>query len=253
MQSKIISASRAAIGLLLLVTLCCGSNTGNQLESVKQHYRGKVIQDGESNEEIYRHYQDKLQEYRDLAFSSRQSDWNVLKRTKDGIEIATLSTGDDCDCPYIRMRATMPASATTLYNFMSFANWKIFMPILNPFYQGISVENEFTVQEKNMVVARKRSKSILGFGRRDFSLLTAVTSSVGPRSDGTLVSGTISVIAPMLIPRYEGFTRAFQDMVCFYKPAGRHSDGTQQTELTIMMRTDLNDSTHGGVGGAVPM
>ena len=68
---------------------------------MKQHYRGKVIQDGESNEEIYRHYQDKLQEYRDLAFSSRQSDWNVLKRTKDGIEIATLSTGDDCDCPYI--------------------------------------------------------------------------------------------------------------------------------------------------------
>ena len=131
----------------------------------------------------------------------------------------------------------MPASATTLYNFMSFANWKIFMPILNPFYQGISVENEFTVQEKNMVVARKRSKSILGFGRRDFSLL-AVTSSVGPRSD---------------IPRYEGFTRAFQDMVCFYKPVGRHSDGTQQTELTIMLRTDPNDSTHGGVGGAVPM
>ena len=253
--SEMTVAFKAAIGLLLLMKFCYGSALANQVASGKQpsYYRGKVIQVGESNEEIYRHYQDKLQEYQDLAFSTRQSDWNILKRTNDGIEIATLSTGDDRDCPYIRMRATMPTSAPTLYNFMSFANWKIFMPIINPFYQGISVENEFTVDDgKNMVVARKRSTSILGFGRRDFSLL-AVTSHVGPRSDGILVSGTISVIAPQLIPRFEGFTRAYQDMVCFCKPVGRHVDGTHQTELTIMLRTDLNDSTDGGIGGAVPM
>lgn len=250
MAFKVAAASNAALVLLLLLQLCSGS-TLNHVSSRKLPYRGKVIQDGESNEEIYRQYQDKLQEYREMAFSTK-SDWNVLKRTKDGIEIATFSPGDDKDCPYIRMRATMPTSASSLYNFMSFANWKIFMPIINPFYHGINVENEFMVQGKKLILARKRSTSILGFGRRDFSLL-AVISDVGSRDDETLVSGTISVIAPQLIPRYPGFTRAFQDMVCFYKPVGRHSDGTHQTELTIMLRTDLNDSTQDGAGGAVPM
>ena len=186
-----------------------------------------------------------------MAFSSKL-DWNILKRTKDGMEVATFSKEGDRDCPYVRMRATMPTSAQSLYNFMSFANWKTFMPIINPFYEGMSIIDEITFGDKTLVITRKHSKSIFGFGRRDFSLL-AVTSNTDPQHSGALISGTISVIAPQLIPRYKGFTRAFQDMVCFYKPAGRCADGNDQTELTIILRTDLNDSADDGTGGSVPM
>ena len=252
---KITAATNAALWFLLLVMpLCCGSTIVVQAPAcdvAALPYRGKVIDDNDSSEEIYRQYQEKLREYQDMAFS-KTSDWKTLKKTTDGIEISTLTSNDDKDCPYVRMKATMPTSAVKLYKFMSFSNWKVFMPIINPFYQGMSVMNEFTFQNTNMVMARKHSTSILGFGRRDFSIL-AITSDPAPRGDGVLVSGTISVIAPQQIPRYQGFTRAFQDMVCFYKPVGRNSDGSDQTELTIMLRTDLNDSTDGGTGGSVPM
>jgi hypothetical protein len=237
---------------LALIPLCWGSSSLAFRDPPKTIlYRGKVIEAGDSNESIHRYYEEKLREYRDIAFST-SADWKVLKRTADGIEISTLVEGGDQDCPYVRMRATMPVSPENLHNFMSLANWKTFMPIINPFYHGMSVVKELNVQNARMVMARKLSTSILGFGKRDFSLLS-VTSDHGRNDDGVLVSGTISVISPQQIPRYNGFTRAFQDMVCFYKPTGRNSKVNDQTELTIMLRTDLNDSTDGGTGGAVPM
>jgi hypothetical protein len=242
----------ASFWAVVLIPLCWGSSPlALQAPLRTVPYRGKVIEAGDSNENIYQYYEEKLREYRDIAFST-SADWKILKRTADGIEISTLVVGDDQDCPYVRMRATMPVSAEKLHNFMSFANWKTFMPIINPFYHGMSVVKELNVQKARMIMARKLSTSILGFGKRDFSLLS-VTSDHGQREDGVLVSGTISVIIPQQIPRYNGFTRAFQDMVCFYKPTGRNSNANDTTELTIMLRTDLNDSADGGTGGAVPM
>lgn len=239
---------------LVVIPLCWGSSPLALRDPPRPVlYRGKVIEAGDSNESIHQCYEEKLREYRAIAFSTI-ADWKILKRTADGIEISTLVVGDDQDCPYVRMRATMPISAKNLHNFMSFANWKTFMPIINPFYQGISVVKELNVQNARMIMARKLSTSILGFGKRDFSLLS-VTSSRGQGKDGVLVSGTISIIVPQQIPRYNGFTRAFQDLVCFYKPMGHNSKSKvhDQTELTILLRTDLNDSTDGGTGGAVPM
>mmetsp|Transcript_4995 Transcript_4995/g.8204 ORF Transcript_4995/g.8204 Transcript_4995/m.8204 type:complete len:277 (-) Transcript_4995:49-879(-) len=249
---KIISitiTANTALWLLLLMVLpqCCVSTV------VAAPYRGKTIQNVDSGEEIYQLYQDKLQEYQDKAFSNSVG-WKTLKKTNDEIEISILPSDDARDCPYIRMRATMPTTALKLQSFMSFKNWKIFMPLINPFYQGMSVVKEYSTGTAQMVMARKLSTRIFGFGRRDFSLLSIVEDHDAPkRNDGVLVSGSISVIAPEHIPRYQGFTRAFQDMVCFYKAVDSNAEGHDQTELTIILRTDLNDSTDGGSGGYVPM
>jgi hypothetical protein len=231
---------------------CYGSIVVSPLDSALTtgRYRGHVIQLDDTNETIHRHYMKILRDYKDTAFSSRE--WEVLKKTKDGIEIAISFSGNDPDCPYIRMRAVMPSSAQSLFNFMGFSNWKTFMPIINPFYEGMAVMNEMTVDNKRLVVARKHSTSIFGFGKRDFSILADASGS--PMMDGdVLVSGTISVISPHQIPRYRGFTRAYQDLVCFYRPLKRTQEGKDQTELTIMLRTDLNDSAEGGTGGSIPM
>lgn len=238
------------VWLLVLLPTSCYTST---VVARPLPYRGKVIETFDSSEEIYRLYQQKLEEYQDKAFSTSIG-WKTLKKKGDDIEISILPSDDDRDCPYIRMRATMPTTAVKLQGFMSFKNWKTFMPLINPFYQGMNVVQEYSTPTAHMVMARKLSTRILGFGRRDFSLLSIVEDTNAPvLNDGVLVSGSISVIAPEQIPRYEGFTRAYQDMVCFFKPMGSTLEGEEQTELTIVLRTDLNDSTDGGSGGNVPM
>jgi hypothetical protein len=91
-------------------------------------------------------------------------------------------------------------------------------------------------------LARKRTKRILTFGKRDFVFISVADI---PHRDGTLTSGTVSVITKRL-PRTRGYTRAFQDSVAFYRPLGKN-----KTHLTIVCRIDLNDSL--GEGGAIPM
>lgn len=211
--------------------------------------RGALIGNGDTIDDISRIYHDKLAEYREKAFFG--TDWQTLRKTSDDIEVAILTSEDDKNCPYVRFRAIIPTSATKLYKFMDFSNWKIFMPIINPFYQTMNVMKEYKHGNSRIVMARKLSTRILGFGRRDFSLLSIVKDDSNNNANddgGVLVSGTISVIAPQQIPRYEGFTRAYQDLVCFYNPLG-----ADRTELTIILRTDLNDSADGGTGGSVPM
>jgi hypothetical protein len=85
----------------------------------------------------------------------------------------------------------------------------------------------------------------LAFGKRDLVFLSVQDE---PLSDGTWVSGTLSVKTD-LVPRQPGYTRAFQDSIAFYKPLQENI----QTELTIMCRIDLNDSAEDGTGGFIPM
>ena len=126
-----------------------------------------------------------------------------------------------------------------------------------------------------MILARKRTKRLLTFGKRDF---TFVSVSDVPQSDGVWVSGTVSVITSKL-PKKSSYTRAFQDSIAFYKPlppvvvttntntntntnnnddddANSHVGSNvikHRTGLTIVCRIDLNDSTDGGEGGGIPM
>jgi hypothetical protein len=103
-----------------------------------------------------------------------------------------------------------------------------------------------------MILARKRTKRILAFGKREF-VFVSVTGDK-PLDDGTWVSGTVSVelnetetetetnnegerddddddkdtssssssssssLLPTLPHRNKSYTRAFQDSIAFYKP-----------------------------------
>ena len=140
-----------------------------------------------------------------------------------------------------------------------------------------------------MILARKRTKRILAFGKREF-VFVSVTGDK-PLDDGTWVSGTVSVefnetktdsdsdngneggdenendtttttttTTTSLPYRNKSYTRAFQDSIAFYKPippsAGASSSSSslsgERTKLTIICRIDLNDSspsTSDGGGG----
>ena len=144
-----------------------------------------------------------------------------------------------------------------------------------------------------MILARKRTKRILAFGKREF-VFVSVTGDK-PLDDGTWVSGTVSVefnetktesdsdgngngnegddeninendtttIATSLPYRNKSYTRAFQDSIAFYKPlppcasSSSSSLSGERTKLTIICRIDLNDSSSstsdGGGGGCIPM
>lgn len=100
-----------------------------------------------------------------------------------------------------------------------------------------------------MILVRKRTQRLLAFGKRDFSFLSV---SDLPLSDGTWVSGTVSVETPD-VPRESGYTRGFQDSIAFYKPVTSPETGQEECHVTIICRIDLNDSTANGNGGFVPM
>ena len=95
-----------------------------------------------------------------------------------------------------------------------------------------------------MILCRKRMKRIGVYGKRDLVFLSV---SDKPLEDGTFCSGTVSVVTDD-VPRQDGYTRAFQDSIAFYKPLS-----SNETDLTIVCRIDLNDSGEGGAGGCIPM
>lgn len=219
------------------------------VSSASQKGRG-VLNDELSKDKLYRSFRDTMQDYKNKAFSNL-SKWRTLRQTRDGIEISILDS-EKGGAPYIRFKAEIPTSADKVYKFTSFSNWERFMPIINPFYNSMKVVKEWSVGKAKVFLAHKLSKRILYYGKRDFSLLSVVDTP--SRNDGMLVIGTISVDIPDHIPRQEGFTRAYQDMVCFYKPLDKSNDGQDNMELTIILRTDLNDSAEDeGTGGYFPM
>lgn len=119
-------------------------------------------------------------------------------------------------------------------------------------------DNSVSPPEKiEITLARKKTKRILTFGKRDF---TFVQVSDLPLDDGTWVSGTVSIISDE-IPRAKQYTRAFQDSVAFYEELsvssttkGYFKKGEPRTKLTIVCRIDLNDSAPDGTGeGNIPM
>jgi hypothetical protein len=150
---------------------------------------------------------------------------------------------------------------------------------------GNANDNNSNDSTIHMILARKRTKRILAFGKREF-VFVSVTGDK-PLDDGTWVSGTVSVelnetktendnegddenendttTATSLPYRNKSYTRAFQDSIAFYKPippsAGTTSSssssssslsGGERTKLTIICRIDLNDSsssTSDGDGG----
>ena len=181
--------------------------------------------------------------------------WDVLKKTNDGIEISMLQHASDPDCPYVRMTAMMPGDTKDVWDFLELDSWEETMPRMDPFYDGLSILGTYTYrpspgrQAVSMVLAKKRTKRIVMYGKRDFTFVSV--SDV--QSGGVWVSGTVSIVTPKF-PRERGYVRAFQDSVAFYEALpDDERTGEPRSLLTIVCRIDLNDSAEGGKGGGIPM
>lgn len=228
--------------------------------------RGKFLPFPVESEQAYRVYKEQQQDYHAKAFNDNDiNNWKTLA-DRDGVQVSMLPRADDPTCPYVRLQATMPVSVENCWDFLRVSNWDVSMAKMDPFYEGVSIHDEFwynpdanandhgeNVNTTNanvnstvyMMLCRKRTKRFLAFGKRDFTFLTVKDQ---PLEDGTWVSGSVSVLTEKL-PRVEGYCRAFQDSIAFYKPLKNNTE----TAVTIICRIDLNDSASGGAGGNIPM
>jgi len=219
--------------------------------------RGTIISNQVRGKELYDAYINIKEDYRTKAMSKSYAEqWEVLKETNDGIQISMLKHLSDPSCPYIRMIATIPAGIADVWDFLDLNNWAETMPKMDPFYDNLSILGEYTHRPSpvkpsvHMVLARKTTKRIVTFNKRDF---TFVSVADVPEKDGGRVSGTVSVVTPRF-PREAGYVRAFQDSVAFYEVMPKDAgSGEERSRITIVCRIDLNDSSEGGEGGAIPM
>lgn len=205
--------------------------------------RGKSLGDTLKAKDLYEAYKEVEREYHTIAFQ-QGSQWKLLA-SKDNVQVSLMEHSSDESCPYVKMVAIIPASVQECWSWLSLENWSTNMPKMDPFYEGVELHGAFEHKGVSMILARKRTKRILAFGKRDMVFLSV---SDQPLSDGTWVSGSVSVQTGR-IPREKGYTRAFQDSIAFYKPLS----GNTRTELTIVCRIDLNDSSEDGSGGWIPM
>jgi hypothetical protein len=204
--------------------------------------RGKHLKYPFETEDVYNIYRQLQQDYHAKAFTSKG--WKTLV-DKKGCRVSMLPHPSDPTCPYVKMQATMPVSVEECWNFLKVDQWDRTMPKMDPFYAGVSIHGEFYYNKIHMILCRKRTQRILAFGPRDLTFLSVQDR---PLSDGTWVSGSVSVTADNL-PRQPGYTRAFQDSVAFYQPRQNNT----ATDVTILCRIDLNDSGCDGAGGFIPM
>ncbi len=228
------------------VTIDSGAPSPLNLHDEASHStpkRGKFVGETFDARDLYEAYKEVETEYHTKAFRD-SSKWKILA-SRQQVEVSMMEHPSDPNCPYVRMVAIIPTSIQDCWNWLSLSNWPTNMPKMDPFYEGIELFGNFDYKGVNMILARKRTKRILAFGKRDMVFLSV---SDQPLADGTWVSGSVSVQTPQ-ISRQSGYTRAFQDSIAFYKPLERNT----QTQLTIVCRIDLNDSSADGAGGWIPM
>lgn len=258
--------------------------SGNGASMKKQQrrhiQRGKPVQDI-TFDELYRTYLEVRDEYSEKAFSASSVDqWQLIKRTSDDIVVSILKMESDPLCPYTRISATIDASVDDVWSFLEVDNWEKNLKRMDPFHEGVEIFDSFHRGDVDMVLARKRSKRLFSFGKRDFAFLSvsdttkkrsnthhnlptnpdnvsdlALSSSPDDATVGsdTRVSASVSIVTTRL-PRQKGYTRAYQDSVGFYESLGVNpTTGEPRMRLTVICRVDLNDSSEDGEGGAVPM
>lgn len=155
---------------------------------------------------LFQAYEEIKEEYSEKAFGANQDDWVVVKEGADGLNVAMLHHPSDPSCPYVRLHATMPGSVNDVWGSFRLSNWERLMSAVDPFFEGIAILEQYDYGKVNLVLARKRAKRLVTFGKRDF-LFVSVSDT--PRPDGVLVSGTVSIVTPKY-PRVEGYVRAYQ-------------------------------------------
>lgn len=186
--------------------------SGGSSSSVNGTQRGVVLSEPLLVNDLYQAFREIQTNYRNKTLSS--TDWKVLN-VKDGVEVAILEHDEDPTCPYVRTRAVLPVSVQECWDFLRVPNWDETMPLMDPFFEGVSVHGNFSHPAVDVLLCRKRKKRIFTFGKRDLVFLSVTEKKA--LSDGTWVSGTVSVHTDSL-PRQPGYTRAFQDSIAFYKP-----------------------------------
>jgi|UniRef100_A0A8J9S2M3 hypothetical protein len=225
------------------------SGTG-RLPTHSRPERGKLIGNPIHVEDLHQAFIELQADYaRKALYSNGDNEkeatrWRVLNN-RDGVEVAILEHPSDPACPYVRMKARIPVSVQSCWDFLRVSEWDRTMPKMDPFYEGVSVHGEWVHRKTHMILCRKRMRRIGIYGKRDLVFLSVTDV---PLRDGTLTSGTVSVRTNK-VPRVPGYTRCFQDSIAFYKPVNNDS----QTDLTIVCRIDLNDSAEDGMGGLIPM
>lgn len=280
-------------------------NTANNSE---QKRRGKVLEERFDEHDLLRAFQEIKSEYLEKAFGdtsdvasfAKDKEWKLLatmnpnksknNKEEEIIKVSMLEHPSDPLCPYVKMETVIPKPVERCWDFLSLDKWDETMPKMDPFYEGLDIYAKYDVHEEascgggvdhdddaiRMVLARKRTKRILAFGKREFVFVSVEDK---PLEDGTWVSGTVSVEideedsptsdqnkkhhrkktstvrALPSLRRNKSYTRAFQDSIAFYKPMRKTSvDDEGRTRLTIVCRIDLNDSNEEyGSGGCIPM
>ncbi len=133
---------------------------------------------------------------------------------------------------------------------MDLDNWENSLPKIDPYYDGLSVLGKYKHGGLEMTLARKRTKRLVTFGKRDFTFLSV---SEHLKNDQVRISGTVSVSSPRM-SKERGYVRAYQDSMSYYESMDNDADtGRPRMRLTMVFRLDLNDSTEGGDGANVPM
>jgi hypothetical protein len=220
-----------------------GAGAAPQTNNINKE-RGKFVGDPLDASALHAVYKAIESDYHEKAFgggsgaAASRPQWNMLVQKED-VEVAMMEIPSDPTCPYVRMSAIIPTPVQDCWEFLQLAHWDDNIPLIDPFYEGVSFHGTFVHRGTHMILARKRTKRLLGaFGKRDFVFLSVADTTKPSLPDGTWVSGTVSVHTPQ-IPRQLGYTRAYQDSIAFYKPLDKNT----KTQLTIVFRMDLNDSS----------
>jgi len=268
-QRPLMNHRLVLLSFICLVTLAFAAGTlldGNShATNEKGKERGKHIPAATNSSSSNNHkskiaqvmlkvYQELEHEFYTKAFhESNQKQWKVLNE-KHGAKVSLLDHPSDPTCPYVKMEITIPVSAAMCWEFLSIRNWDWSMTKMDPFYDQHTVYANYSNSRDhagvNLVLVRKQTHRILTFGKRDYVFLSV--SGQPLQDDGSWVSGIVSVESPD-VPRQDGYTRAFQDSISFYKPVVSEETGEEHCRVTIVCRIDLNDSTSKGSGGFMPM
>jgi hypothetical protein len=167
--------------------------------------------------------------------------WKVLHSAND-IEVSIKPHPVDASCPYVKMKARIPVPVSAVWDYLRIENWDRSMKTMDPYYDGHLIQQDMLHHGARMTLCRKQSTKLVGglFGKRDFTFVSIADTP--SKLDGTLVGATLSVDVPSIFPRRSGYTRAYQDSISWYKPVIDPVSGKPATDLTILVRLDLNDS-----------
>jgi len=154
--------------------------------------RGVELPNPVRQQDLIRIYKKLRDDYQSKAFGRK--DWKLLK-DKNDVQVSLLQhSASDPTCPYVKMRTVLPVSVEACWDFLSLDNWPRTMPKMDPYYEGLTIFQQYESPDIDVIFCRKRTKRLLTFGKREFVILS-VSQNKPLDKQGTRVSGTVSVLS----------------------------------------------------------